>query len=322
MDRIAVLLPRLNEGQTIYRVVKEFKRNIPDAVIYVYDNNSTDNTVPEALRAGAVIRNEPVQGKGSVLRRMFREVDAMCYILCDGDHTYNVENAKEMADMILNQNYDMVIGDRLTGGYREENSRRFHEFGNDLVRTAIHMLFKTKLSDIMSGYRALSYEFVKTFPVLSSGFTIETEMSIHALDKRMAVASIPVSYTEREAGSQSKLHTFRDGVRVLFMIFRLFFHYRPLACMTTGAAFLWFVSGILLYPLWTQYLAAGNVPRFPTLIVCGFMILTGIQMVLSGMMLQNRVRRDRQEFELKLMEADSRKKLLNFHQQTMKDQNI
>lgn len=215
MDKIAVLVPCYNEGKTIEKVVTDFKRVLPEAVIYVYDNNSTDGTAEIAAKAGAVVRHEYYQGKGNVIRRMFQEVDAECYLMVDGDDTYPAESAREMADKVLERNVDMVVGDRLSSTYFEENKRPFHNFGNSIVRWGINTFFKNDIKDIMTGYRAFSYRFVKTFPVLSKGFEIETEMSIHAIDKNMFVENVVIDYRDRPEGSVSKLNTYSDGIKVI-----------------------------------------------------------------------------------------------------------
>ena len=209
-------------------MVRDFREVLPEAVIYVYDNNSTDRTAELARNAGAIVRHEYMQGKGNVIRRMFREIDAECYIMTDGDDTYPAENAPEMADLVLHKHVDMVIGDRLSSTYFEENKRPFHNFGNSLVRKSINVLFRSDIKDIMTGYRAFSYEFVKTIPILSKGFEIETEMSIHAVDKNMSVENVIITYRDRPEGSESKLNTFSDGIKVLKMIVRLYWSYNPL----------------------------------------------------------------------------------------------
>ena len=229
MDKIAVLIPCYNEGQTVAKVVNDWKRELPDAVIYVYDNNSTDNTAELAKKAGAVVRHEYQQGKGNVIRRMFREIDAEVYLMVDGDDTYPSEFGSLMADLVLNRGADMVVGDRLSSTYFTENKRPFHNFGNSLVRKGINVLFKSDIKDIMTGYRAFSYNFVKTFPVLSRGFEIETEMSIHAIDKNMQVENVVIEYRDRPEGSESKLNTYSDGIKVLKTILRLFRIYKPMA---------------------------------------------------------------------------------------------
>lgn len=277
MDKIAVLVPCYNEGKTIEKVVTDFKRVLPEAVIYVYDNNSTDGTAEIAAKAGAVVRHEYYQGKGNVIRRMFQEVDAECYLMVDGDDTYPAESAREMADKVLERNVDMVVGDRLSSTYFEENKRPFHNFGNSIVRWGINTFFKNDIKDIMTGYRAFSYRFVKTFPVLSKGFEIETEMSIHAIDKNMFVENVVIDYRDRPEGSVSKLNTYSDGIKVIGTIVRLFQTYRPLAFFGTVAAILMVLAIGFFIPVWITYADTGMVPNFTTLIVCGFVALASIQ---------------------------------------------
>ena len=228
MDKIAVLIPCYNEEQTIVKVVKDVKEALPEAVVYVYDNNSKDRTVELAREAGAVIGYEYKQGKGNVIRRMFREIDAQCYLMIDGDDTYPLDCARELVDKVLCHNADMVVGDRLSSTYFTENKRPFHNFGNSLMRFGINSLFHSDIKDIMTGYRAFSYEFVKTFPVFSKGFEIETEMTIHAVNYSMQVENVVVEYRDRPEGSVSKLNTFRDGMRVIRKMLQLYKNYRPL----------------------------------------------------------------------------------------------
>ena len=300
MDKIAVLIPCYNESKTIEKVVKDFKKVLPEAVIYVYDNNSTDHTDEIARKAGAVVRYEYQQGKGNVIRRMFREIDAECYVMADGDDTYPAEFAPEMVEKVLKKKVDMVIGDRLSSTYFTENKRPFHNFGNSLVRKAINVMFKTEIKDIMTGYRAFSYQFVKSFPVLSKGFEIETEMSIHAVDKNMLLENVIIEYRDRPEGSESKLNTYSDGFKVLKTIGRLFKSYKPLAFFGTIAAILMILAVAFFVPVFATYLKIGEVPNFPTLIVCGFAVLAAIQSLFSGMILQNIVQKNRQDFEMEL----------------------
>lgn len=300
MDKIAVLIPCYNESKTIEKVVKNFKKVLPEAVIYVYDNNSTDHTDEIARKAGAVVRYEYRQGKGNVIRRMFREIDAECYVMADGDDTYPAEFAPEMVEKVLKKKVDMVIGDRLSSTYFTENKRPFHNFGNSLVRKAINVMFKTEIKDIMTGYRAFSYQFVKSFPVLSKGFEIETEMSIHAVDKNMLLENVIIEYRDRPEGSESKLNTYSDGFKVLKTIGRLFKSYKPLAFFGTIAAMLMILAVAFFVPVFATYLKIGEVPNFPTLIVCGFAVLAAIQSLFSGMILQNIVQKNRQDFEMEL----------------------
>lgn len=301
MDRIAVLIPCYNEEKTVEKVVLGYKKALPDAVIYVYDNNSTDKTAELARRAGAVVRHEYAQGKGNVVRRMFREIDAECYIMTDGDDTYPAECAPEMAEKVLKYQADMVVGDRLSSTYFTENKRPFHNLGNAVVRGSINWLFRNNIKDIMTGYRAMSYQFVKTFPVLSKGFEIETEMSIHAVDKNMRVENVVVQYRDRPEGSESKLNTVSDGIKVLRTIARLFRIYHPLAFFGILAALLTVTAGALFIPILVTYLQTGLVPRFPTLIVCGFMVVAALQLLGCGLILNNLVQKDRQDFERALI---------------------
>lgn len=257
---------------------------------------------------GAVVRQEYRQGKGNVIRRMFREIDAECYIMTDGDDTYPAEAAAEMADLVLNRQVDMVVGDRLSGTYFQENTRPFHNFGNALVRNSINSLFDVQIQDIMTGYRAMSYEFVKTFPVLSKGFEIETEMSIHAADKNMSMENVVIEYRERPQGSESKLNTFSDGFRVLRTIARLSRTYRPRHYFGL-IAFVLYALGIgFLLPVLFDYLSTGLVSRFPTLIVCGFAIVAGIQSLFTGILLHTMTLKNRQDFEMNLLRVSERKK--------------
>ena len=307
MDKVAVLIPCYNEAQTIEKVVRDFRAALPESRIYVYDNNSTDGTGEIALRAGAVVRHEYQQGKGNVIRRMFREVDAECYIMTDGDDTYPAEAAPDMVRQVLERNCDMVVGDRLSSTYFQENKRPFHNFGNMLVRVGINRLFHSDIQDIMTGYRAFSYQFVKTFPVLSKGFEIETEMSIHALDKNLAIENVVIEYRDRPENSISKLNTYSDGFKVLRTIWRLFRTYRPLQFYGGIAGILSVIALLLFVPVISEYFRTGLVPRFPTLIVSGFVMIAAIQSFFSGMMLETINRKNRQDFELELIRLQQKK---------------
>ena len=300
MDALAVLIPCYNEAKTIAKVVKDFQSALPQAVVYVYDNNSTDGTDAIAREAGATVRYEYRQGKGAVIRTMFRNIDAKCYLLIDGDDTYPAEKAAEMAKLVLEGKADMVVGDRLSSTYFTENKRRFHNTGNRMVRGLINLLFKSNVRDIMTGYRAFSYLFVKTFPVLTKGFEIETEMTIHALDKAMPIANSIVDYRDRPEGSESKLNTVSDGIRVLKTIFRLFKNYRPLLFFGCIALLLLLIALGFFLPVLLEYLKTGLVPRFPTLIVSGFTALAAIQSYFSGMILNVLKAQNRQQFEITL----------------------
>lgn len=298
MDTIAVLIPCCNEEQTIGKVVRDARAALPEAAVYVYDNNSTDRTAERAAEAGAVVRSEPMQGKGNVIRRMFREIDACCYIMVDGDDTYPMDSAPEMADLVLHRNADMVVGDRLSSTYFTENRRPFHNFGNSLVRSTINRLFNCNVKDIMTGFRAFSYDFVKTCPVLSQGFEIETEMTIHAVCHRMQVDNVVVSYRDRPAGSSSKLSTIPDGLRVLRTIVSLYRNYRPLGFFGFFSLILLVLAAGFFIPVFLDYLATGLVARFPTLIACGFAAIAALLSFFAGLILSNQEKNERRHFEL------------------------
>ncbi|MBE7051342.1 MAG: glycosyltransferase [Ruminococcaceae bacterium] len=298
--KIAVLVPCYNEAQTIAAVIADWKNELPEATIYVYDNNSTDDTAAIAEREGAVVRHEYAQGKGNVIRRMFREIEADCYIMVDGDDTYPANKGKEMVSLVLDSNADMVVGDRLSSTYYTENKRPFHNFGNNLVRKSINQLFHTEVKDIMTGCRAFSYQFVKTFPVLSKGFEIETEMTIHAVDKNMRIETVIIDYRDRPKGSESKLNTFSDGFKVLKTIFRLYRNYKPLSFFSLFSALLLIIAAILFVPVLIDFIRTGEVARFPTLIVSGFVALAAIQSFFSGLILSTIVAKEKQDFEHKL----------------------
>lgn len=300
MEKIAVLIPCYNEEKTIKKVVRDWKKELPEATIYVYNNNSTDRTAEIAKEAGAVVRDEYQQGKGNVIRRMFREIDAQCYVMIDGDDTYPAEFGREMVDKVLERKVDMVVGDRLSSTYFEENKRPFHNFGNSLVRGTINRLFRSNIRDIMTGYRAFSYQFVKTFPVLSKGFEIETEMSIHAVDKNMLVENVIIDYRDRPDGSESKLNTYSDGAKVLKTIMGLYKNYKPMQFFGLLAAILMIIALAMFMPVFVVYLKTGLVPNFPTLIVSGFIAMAALQSFFAGLVLSTIVQKDRQLFEYKL----------------------
>ena len=300
MDKIAVLIPCYNESATIEKVVKDYQKALPEAVIYVYDNNSSDHTDDIARKAGAVVKYEYRQGKGNVIRSMFRDIDAQCYLMIDGDDTYPAENAREMTDLVLNGKADMVIGDRLSSTYFTQNKRPFHNSGNRIVRGLINHLFKSNVRDIMTGYRAFSRLFVKSFPVLSKGFEIETEMTIHALDKNFMLREIPVSYRDRPEGSVSKLNTFSDGLKVLKTIMELYKNYRPLSFFSLVAALLWIIGLILFVPVLIEFIQTDLVLRFPTLIVACILFAIGVMAEVCGIILDVIVKKHRQLYELYL----------------------
>ena len=301
-NQIAVLIPCYNEEQTVCEVVSAFKNNLPTAAVYVYDNNSTDKTAVVAVKSGAVVCHEYRQGKGNVVRSMFRDIEADCYVMVDGDNTYPADVVQEMCALVLDGKADMVIGDRLSSTYFAENKRRFHNFGNDMVRKVINFLWKPKepILDVMTGLRAFSPLFVKSFPVLSQGFEVETEMTIHALDNNLLIRSIPVQYRDRPEGSQSKLKTYSDGAKVLLTIFNLFRDYKPLKFFGTLAALLAIVSLILFLPVFSEFLQTGMVPRFPTLIVSVVMMLAAFLSAVCGLILDTNAKNNRKNFEIQM----------------------
>ena len=298
--KIAVLIPCYNEAVTIEKVIKDYKKALPSADIYVYDNNSTDGTDKIAKKAGAIVRYEYRQGKGNVIRTMFREIDADCYLMIDGDDTYPAENAKEMCDLVLYGRADMVIGDRLSSTYFSENKRPFHNFGNRIVRFLINFLFKNKVKDIMTGYRAFSKEFVKGFPVLSKGFEIETEMTIHAVDKNFKLVEVPVDYRDRPEGSVSKLNTYSDGIKVIRMIATLFKEYKPFYFFGLFALLFLILALIFGIPVVVEYFKIGLVPRFPTLIVASIFLVLSMLFWITGIILEVIVKKHKQLYELYL----------------------
>ena len=307
MDTIAVLIPCYNESQTIAKVVKDYREALPEAVIYVYDNNSTDHTDEAAREAGAIVRYEYRQGKGNVIRSMFRDIDAECYLMIDGDDTYPAENARSMVNHILSGRADMVIGDRLSSTYFTENKRPFHNTGNRLVRGLINTIFTSDIKDIMTGYRAFNYEVVKSFPILSKGFEIETEMSIHALDKNFKLLEVPVTYRDRPAGSVSKLNTYKDGFRVLKTIARLFRDYKPFAFFGWLGLLCFIIATIFFVPVLQAYFSTGLVAKFPTLIVCSGIYVVSFLLWMSGLILDVIAKKHRQLFELYLNILSSKK---------------
>ncbi|MBP5152838.1 MAG: glycosyltransferase [Lachnospiraceae bacterium] len=308
MDKTAILIPCYNESKTIEKVVTDWKRVLPDAAIYVYDNNSTDDTDKIAERAGAIVRHEHKQGKGNVIRRMFQEIDAECYVMVDGDDTYPAEDGPAMVKEVLENNVDMVVGDRLSSTYFTENKRPFHNFGNRLVRFMINLLFKNNIRDIMTGYRAFSYRFVKSYPVVSQGFEIETDMTIHAIDKNMFIKNQIISFRDRPAGSESKLNTVSDGTKVIMTIMRLFRDYRPLQFFGLISLVLMLVSVGFFIPVLIEYINTGLVPKYPTLITCGFCFITAIISFFSGMILQSIKHKERRDFEFTLQDIAARYK--------------
>lgn len=306
MDKIAVLIPCYNEAATISKVVRDFRAALPEAVIYVYDNNSTDDTGRIAEAEGAVVRHEYRQGKGNVIRSMFREIEAECYIMVDGDDTYPADEAALLAEPVLAGRADMVIGDRLSATYFTENKRPFHNVGNRVVRGLINHIFSSNVRDIMTGYRAFSWLFVKGFPILSRNFEIETEMTVHCLDKNFRIEEVPVTYRDRPEGSVSKLNTFRDGMGVLKTIASLFRDYRPMSFFSIIGTILMALALLMFVPVFAEYLQTGLVARFPTLIVAGFAAIAGILMFITGILLHCIEKKHKQLYELFLNQISMR----------------
>ena len=306
MDKIAVLIPCYNESKTIKKVVEDFKTVLPEATIYVYDNNSKDETDKIAREAGAIVRYERKQGKGNVIRSMFRDIDAECYIMTDGDDTYPAEYARELCNAVLERDADMVVGDRLSSTYFTENKRPFHNVGNILVRKLINVIYKSDIRDVMTGYRAFSYDFVKTFPVLSKGFEIETEMTIHTLDKNMNVENVIIEYRDRPEGSVSKLNTYADGARVIKTIATLYKNYRPLSFFTWVTLILLLIGIIFLVPVLIDYIQTGLVPKMPSFVASVFFFICSIQSFFGGLILQTVIKKEKQDFEIKLNQYKDR----------------
>lgn len=298
--KIAVLIPCYNEELTIAKVVKDFKKALPKADIYVYDNNSKDKSVKLAEAAGAIVRHEIRQGKGNVVRTMFREIEADCYLMVDADDTYSASAAKKMCDSVLKDNYDMVVGDRLSSTYFSENKRLFHNSGNKIVRYLINKLFKTNVEDIMSGYRAFSYEFVKSYPVLSKKFEIETEMTIHAVDKNFKIKTIPIKYKDRPEGSVSKLNTYKDGIMVIKTIEELVKEYRPRLFFNTCTIIFLLIALLLGTPVFIEYFKTGLVPKFPSLIVSMISLVIALLLFITGMILEVIAKKQKELYELYL----------------------
>ena len=306
MDEIAVLIPCYNESKTIKKVIEDFKKELPEATIYVYDNNSKDGTDEIARKAGAIVRYERKQGKGNVRRSMFRDIDAKCYIMTDGDDTYPAEFAKKMCEPVLEKNADMVVGDRLSSTYFTENKRPFHNTGNMLVRKLINMIYKSDVRDVMTGYRAFSYVFVKTFPVLSKGFEIETEMTIHALDKNMNIENVIIEYRDRPEGSESKLNTYIDGAKVIKTIMTLYKNYKPFSFFCWLAVVFAIIGLCFLIPVLIDYIKTGLVPKMPSFVASVFFFICSIQSFFGGLILQTVIKKEKQDFEIKLNQYKDR----------------
>ena len=300
-DEIAIIIPCYNEAPTIGKVVDDFHCELPEATVYVYDNDSTDATAAIAMKHGATVRFEPRRGKGNVCRQMFRDIDAACYLMVDGDDTYPAEAAKALCAPIIDKKADMVVGDRLSNGtYAKANGRAFHGFGNNLVRSMIKWIYGYGYPDVMTGYRAMSKPFVKTFPVLSEGFQIETELSIHAVDRRWRIQSIPVDYRDRPDGSQSKLDTLGDGIRVIAMVGALFKDYRPLKFFSLVALAFFVAGAVSGIPVIREFVSTGAVPRLPTaLLAAALMFLCALSLA-TGLILDAVAKSDRRQWELEV----------------------
>lgn len=297
---VAVLIPCYNESLTIRKVIEDVKLYLPTSHIFVYDNNSTDNTIEIAKNAGASVKSEKRQGKGNVVRSMFLEIDAKCYVMVDGDDTYDLSNIQELVDLVLIEYSDMVVGDRLSSTYYLENKRPFHSMGNRLVKNSINRLFKENIKDIMSGYRAFSYKFAKSFPVISKGFEIETELTIHAIDKNMLISSVVIDYRDRPEGSFSKLNTYVDGSKVIMTIFNLYRNYKPMQFFSFFAIILCIVATIFFIPVMTEFFRTGLVSKIPTLITCMFTYLAGLHSFFAGLILSTIAQKNRVDFELNM----------------------
>lgn len=305
--KIAVLIPCYNEEKTVGKVIKDFKKVLPEAEYYVYDNNSTDKTAEIAKNNGAIVVPEFKQGKGNVIRSMFRDIEADCYLMIDGDDTYPAENAKDIIKPVLEGRADMVIGDRLSTSYFTENKRPFHNFGNKIVRFLINFLFKSKVRDIMTGYRAFGYDFVKSFPIKSGGFEIETEMTIHALDKNFKLIEVPVDYRDRPEGSESKLNTVSDGLKVLKTIFNLYKDYYPFLFFGIISLTLALLSGALFLIVMADYIGTGLVPKMPTLIVSSGLGLASLVSFFTGIILDFLKKQYRDLYELRMIDIAAKR---------------
>lgn len=305
MDKIAVLIPCYNEAKTIEKVVKDFQKELPEAKIYVYDNNSKDGTDEIARKAGAIVKYETRQGKGNVIRTMFREIDAECYIMVDGDDTYPAESAKEMVKAVFEENVDMVVGDRLSSTYFKENKRLFHNTGNVVVRALINRIYKSDIRDVMTGLRAFSYKFVKTFPVMSKGFELETEMTIHCLDKNMKVKNVIIDYRDRPADSPSKLNTIPDGIKVIKTIFGFYKNYKPLNFFTWISLFLLVIGLVFLIPAIVTFIKTNGANiRVPSIIVSVLLFICTLQSLFAGLTLDNIIKTSKQNFEMRLIDME------------------
>ena len=300
-EKIAILIPCYNESLTIKKVINDFQRELPGAAIYVYDNNSTDNTYEIALNEGAIVKKEPRQGKGNVIRQMFFDIEADYYLMVDGDDTYPAENSKELIAALKEGRADMVIGDRLSNGtYFNENKRAFHDFGNNLVKNSINRLYQADIKDVMTGYRGFNRMFVKSFPVMSSGFQIETEFTIHALDKRFKLVEIPIDYRDRPEGSESKLDTYSDGIKVLLTILKMFKDYKPLLFFSV-ISLIFFLFGLIFgVPVINEFVRTGFITKVPSSILATGLMVFSLLLLITGLILDTVVTNAKKEYELNL----------------------
>lgn len=301
MKKIAILIPCYNEEITVAKVITDFKKELPDALIYVYNNNSTDNTLQIAYENGAIVKNEYRQGKGNVVRNMFRDIDADVYVLVDGDNTYPANMVHQLIKPILMETADMVVGDRISNGtYKKQNKRLFHDFGNGMVRNTINRLFKTNLKDVMSGYRAFSRTFVKNIPILSKGFEVETEMTLHALDKRFIIKEIPIEYKDRPNKSKSKLNTFTDGYKVIKTIIKMLKDYKPLKFFLS-IAIIFFVLGLIIgIPVIYEYILTRYITKVPSAVLSTGLMIFSVIIAQCGVILDTVVKDDKEKYEIEL----------------------
>ena len=302
MEKIAILIPCYNEELTIEKVIKDFRKELPDADIYVYDNNSKDKTSEIAVANGAIVKHEYRQGKGNVVRTMFRDIDADIYVMVDGDDTYPAEFVHKLIEPIKTGEADMTIGDRLSNGtYQEENKRHFHEFGNNLVKKSINVLFRTKLKDIMTGYRAFNKMFVKNMPVMTPKFEIETEMSLYALDKKYIIKEIPIVYRDRPDGSVSKLNTVSDGIKVVKTILNMFKNYKPLQFFTLIAVVLFIFGLIIGIPVFVEFIKTRYITKVPSAILATGIVILSVIIGQCGVILHTVVKNHKENYELNLL---------------------
>ena len=312
MQKIAVLIPCYNEEYTIEKVVNDFKKELPKANIYVYDNNSKDKTIEKAKKAGAIVRSESRQGNGNVIRTLFNEIEADIYVIVDGDDTYQAEYVHQLIEPIIENQADMTVGDRLSNGtYQQKNKRHFHNFGNKLVRKSINTLFNSKLRDIMTGYRAFNKRFVKNMPVMSANFELETEMTLFALDKKYRIKEIPIEFRERPEGSKSKVNTFTDGMKVIKTIIKMFKDYRPLKFFSIIFIILFSIGILVGIPVIIEFYKTGYITKMPSAILATGIITLSVISEQCGLILHTIVKLDKQNYELNLLRYKQIEELKN-----------